>query len=726
MISRIVLSLMMMQSILTRINMEDIKTVSETFVGEKQDVIINPMGPLNLQRGYIVNRGGYMYNKRFYSPEIDTDYGFCPNGITTSEEKGEVNFVRTPVNDSVYKDLDTTTPEGKYLSTYHTHLLRMFPSVNGDLSIEIDRPNAFTNFLRAEHVKKDAKYILAALLLLSEGVDIKIAVESTEEKKKLVIKSKTCEEKVFVDVEMHTEGIDPVTNEHSDSIYQSEAAEIVDFYIECRDNPLLKKGGIYAIPVEMEVFISGNFLNNAAFLIQTYIYEFIDSAESYESFVNAVHELLVDQVVEKENPAPTKEKENESRIFDELFLSKDALSENIKYIESFCDFVQAGDGSVKIPFKNDSQLPIYTRVPQCKLDKSGFESNQALYYSDCVESALLGLFCSLAYNQATRKYKTRYMGEGISKELKNFFKKYPNRVEIISSEMHKEWSKVVACLNNDKIDYKQNRNGLISGVGNIFLAISEIIGQREKGLELVESIENACRKGKLNDDLESKIKDNIKSIIRSLSPNRDVKVHLRQMRLGTRSDGKTDLLAEIVIVYIFNKEECEFSLNITPGYANLSLCSCEEDNLGAIAEEYKEIEKTYSGLGCYMGFLMIFYAAIELNCLSIYMPFFPMTANSIKDTMMMEPKEICKVFLLGKFVFNTAKITTIKFFMDDMMEKEPKPIRSLIRFAGNVLGSMPLNDEHTCFGLMMSLPNSREDIKEYYPRFLSEEPEPTS
>ncbi|KFG26928.1 uncharacterized protein NESG_01084, partial [Nematocida ausubeli] len=60
MICRLLLSLIMMQSILARIDVEDIKKVSKTFVGEKQDVAINPKGPLNLMRGYIVNRNGYM------------------------------------------------------------------------------------------------------------------------------------------------------------------------------------------------------------------------------------------------------------------------------------------------------------------------------------------------------------------------------------------------------------------------------------------------------------------------------------------------------------------------------------------------------------------------------------------------------------------------------------------------------------------------------------------
>ncbi|KAI5134671.1 hypothetical protein NEAUS06_1230, partial [Nematocida ausubeli] len=73
MISSLFLSLMILQSVLAKLAVEDIKTVHETLVGEKQDVVINPRGPLNLLRGYIGNQNGYMYNKRFFSSEIDTD-----------------------------------------------------------------------------------------------------------------------------------------------------------------------------------------------------------------------------------------------------------------------------------------------------------------------------------------------------------------------------------------------------------------------------------------------------------------------------------------------------------------------------------------------------------------------------------------------------------------------------------------------------------------------------
>ncbi|KFG25784.1 uncharacterized protein NESG_01768 [Nematocida ausubeli] len=715
MISRLLLSLVIMQSILARINMKDIKTVSETLVGEKQDVVINPKGPLNLLRGYIGNRSGYMYNKRFYSSEIDTDYELSKEGISSTGRQ-EYKFTRTPVNDRVYKDLDTKTPDSKYLSIYHAQLIKMFPSIDGDLSIEAGRPNALTNFLRAENIKKDAKYILAALLLLSEGVDIKINVDHAGEKKRLVIKSKTCKEKVFVDVEMHTAGIDPVTNEHSESIYQSEAAGIIKFYMQCRDNPLLKRGGEFAMPATKEEFESGRFLNNAAFLIQTYIYEFIDTAENYVSFVNAVHELLVDQVAEKENPKQTKKKGKKGRIFDELFLAKDTLSENKKYIESFYGLVQAINENANFPFYNDSQLPRYTRVPRCKLDKLGFEKSHALYYSDCVETALLGLFCCLAYNQNTGEYQTSHMGEGVSKELRDFFEKYSKPKEATSFEMHKKWCRVVACLKNDRIDYKKAKNELISGVGNILLAIAEITGQKAETLELVEYIESADKAGKLNYKQEVYIADKIESIIRSLSLNKNVEVKCNQMTLGKRSSGKADILAQIVITYNFDGEKNGISLDISQGHATLSLFRSFGNSSAKVKEKCEEVKNTYSDVDCYVGYIADHYVSTELDALFFNKADFSKKLKKVLYPVIQEGSEgIYKIFLLEKLVSNEIKGLIINSFIDSTIDKEVLPANPLTRFTANILGSVPLNDPSTRYTMLKHFP-LHASWQKFYPK----------
>ncbi|KAI5138646.1 hypothetical protein NEAUS05_2453, partial [Nematocida ausubeli] len=713
--SRLLLSLVIMQSILARIDMEDIKTVHETFVGEKQDVVINPRGPLNLLRGYIGNQNGYMYNKRFFSSEIDTDYILSKKEISDENEQ-EYNFKRKPVNDRVHKDMDTKTPEGRYLSMYHTLLIKMFPSADGDLSIEAGRSNALTNFLRADHVKKDTKYILAALLLLSEGVDIKIAVDYKGKKNNLVIKSKTCKKKVFVNVEMHTAGIDPVTNEHSENIYQSEAAGIVKFYMQCKDNSLLKKGGEFAMPATKEEFESGKFLNNAAFLIQTYIYEFIDTAEDYKDFVNAAHELLVDQVTEKENPEQTKKKGKKGRIFDELFVAKEELSENIKYIEKFYSFIKTINENTNFPFCNANQLPKYTRVPRCKLDKSGFEKDQALYYSNCVETALLGLFCCLAYNSETGKYETSHMGEGVSNELGDFFGDYPKPTETTNFEMHKRWSKVVACLKNEKIDYVQSRNELFPGVENIFLAIAEITGKKKEILKLVECIENICRTGKLDNKQKEYISNKIESIIKALSKNKNVRVECKQMRLETRPNGKADIFAEINIIYTFDEEQDKISLDIKKGHANLVLLRSLGNNSSQIKEEYEEVKNTCSGVDSYLGYIANQYVSVEFDSLNNNRAGLSNNLRkTIKSTIQEESKGISRIFLFGRISDINVKSAIMNIFIDSTIDKEVSSTSSMKRFTANILGSVPLNDPGTRYMMLKHFP-FHTSWQEYYPR----------
>ncbi|KFG26780.1 uncharacterized protein NESG_00936 [Nematocida ausubeli] len=299
MIYRVIAGLFMVQNLFARVSVEDIRRAHETKIKGSQQLFINSEGPLNLLCGYMGFQNGYMYNKRFFSPKIETDYALYEDGLAADGTQ-EYGFTRTPANDKIHKELGVSGSDGRYLSAYHAQLLKMFPSEHGDLSIETTRPNALTNFLRADHVKQDAKYILAALLLLSEEIDVQIGVDHSGERKRLVIKSKTCKGKKFADVELYAAGIDPATNLRIDSIYQSEVEEIVNFCVRCKDRIVIRKAPAFVMPSSQEAFDTGDFLNSLEFLMQTYIYHFIDSLAEYASFVEAVHELLLDQMTEEE------------------------------------------------------------------------------------------------------------------------------------------------------------------------------------------------------------------------------------------------------------------------------------------------------------------------------------------------------------------------------------------------------------------------------------------
>ncbi|KAI5160718.1 hypothetical protein NEAUS03_1309 [Nematocida ausubeli] len=141
---------------------------------------INPDGPLNFLRGYIYQKMECMYNKRFFAPQIDTEY-FVKEDIDEPNLCNNCNYIRNKQMDRSYT-AQSTNKMDVYNEQYHNHLIDLFPSPTGDITIETRGNQSFIQFLRAETTKEHSLQILAMLLLFSEGADIKIAVESTGEK----------------------------------------------------------------------------------------------------------------------------------------------------------------------------------------------------------------------------------------------------------------------------------------------------------------------------------------------------------------------------------------------------------------------------------------------------------------------------------------------------------------------------------------------------------------
>ncbi|KAI5161406.1 hypothetical protein NEAUS03_1601, partial [Nematocida ausubeli] len=343
-----------------------------------------------------------------------------------------------------------------------------------------------------------------------------------------------------------------------------------------------------------------------------------------------------------------------------------------------------------------------------------------------VESALLGLFCCMAYNQKTGKYETSHMGTAISKEVREFFEKYTKPVETINYEMHKEWCKAVTCLKNDKIDYKQAKNELFSGIGNMLLAILEITRKRIDMVELIQYIESICRTGELHEHHKAHIQDEIESIIKALSKNKNVRVEFNQMRLGTRSNGKADIFGKIIITYTFGKVCSGISLDIRQGHTSLALLKPSKANSAHIKEMYEKVKNIYSSVDCYIGYIAVQYVSAELDPLSFNTYSFSNKLEKIIVSIIQEEsKDIYKIFLLGKISAFDIKSTIIKKFIICTLDKEVGPKNPLTRITANILGSVPLNDYGSRYSMMMFFP-FHASWQELYPRlgFKPSEPIP--
>ncbi|KAI5167054.1 hypothetical protein NEIRO03_2482, partial [Nematocida sp. AWRm78] len=421
--------LVMMYTVCARLELCDIKEIEEnSFNILIENLLINPDGPLNPLRGYIFHKNRLIYNKRLLSSWIETDYSLKKHP-DSSERTGRCNFVfkRHPENDKPYisnNTISASNTELEYLSEFHQQMIYMFPCASGSIFIEPCRNDSFTRLLRAHSNKSDSIYLLAALLVLSEGVDIPIEIDkSIERSKRIFLKREITlnNDFVFINMPLWLESFMPDGTKKK--VYQKEAEDIVLFFKKLYREPFLSKVKKREEPDSKEEFYNGDFLDSPKFLIQSYVFEYIDSIEEYRQFISAVQVFLMDFGL---YPGITEEqKEHINKIKDHCFIGNNPHN-TIKntYAADIYNIKIKIDNEAILPFTCPITVPSYTRVPENIPENiEDLVQDELLQYSDRVETMLLNLFTCLTYNPETNKCSAENM-PGASTTLIEFFNKY--------------------------------------------------------------------------------------------------------------------------------------------------------------------------------------------------------------------------------------------------------------------------------------------------------------
>ncbi|EIJ89419.1 hypothetical protein NEPAR07_1524 [Nematocida parisii] len=711
----ILLNLLMVQIICGKLGVSDIKIIQETPIISNTKYLINGSGSLSPLRGYIYHTDGYTHNKRLFSPEIKVKYSL-------KKEAKSNNFMhfykyeRFPGSDKFRIPLKFKPTENqKYTQEYHSRIIKMFPSAVGDLSIEAGRDNAFTLFLKSDTTKPYTKYILASLLLLSEGVDMRISVDYSNNKKRLILKNKK-ETKEYINADMCIDVIDSNQEIVKIGVYQSEVTEIINFFRRYRVCPSEGSNSTPSEPRSKEEFKTGIFMSSIGFLIESYIFEYIDNVQEYIEFIDAVYELLCDQM--ERDPEQLSDKRRKiDKVFDRLFVPIESLDNELKYIMPLYSIKQTMDKYMVFPFCESSQLPIYTRIEAYTLSNGVFKVNKNVYYSDCVESALLGLFCCLAYDPETHEYTTKHMGNTLSAHIKKFFEKYPRPTNTTTYEMHLDWSKVVCYLNNERISYVGNKVELRSGVLNILQVIKEITGINTSAW----NVTNTAGSNPLNiiqkldkNNLYS-IEESVRHAFMSLTKNSSLKVQCKEFDFKKRSDDVTDAFGKIELIYTYDNIVHGICLNVQPRHTHISLLYPSSSFLEKLSEQINQIKTDHNEINNYTGYLINQHITSKIRQISLrsvnseYIP-----KNEIYTFLQNYSGSVCELFILRKidsveyksFIFRCILLYSQK---NQLSENNP-----LVQLSSNILGSVPLDDLNTRLSMLNSC-ICNLNYSKYYP-----------
>ncbi|KAI5140501.1 hypothetical protein NEAUS05_2689, partial [Nematocida ausubeli] len=247
-----------------------------------------------------------------------------------------------------------------------------------------------------------------------------------------------------------------------------------------------------------EEVMSGKFLDSPKFLIQSYIFGFIESAERATEFIRTVHTML--EKYAPKTAVPSKGDTVYNRLFKpartEVGIDCMAL---MKKTQEILNRYQV------FPFADSTHLPSYTSVPRYNRKDKIFSTNHLEDYSNCVECMILSLFCCLAYDPSDFKYKTDHMGN-VSEELEEFFSLENQPFDTTKGNFQKKWCKVVADLKEPNISYCNDRNEIDCGLINMLLVIAEIVNISEEKKKILEFAQNLKEEKELDDELCDDIK----------------------------------------------------------------------------------------------------------------------------------------------------------------------------------------------------------------------------
>ncbi|OAG33745.1 hypothetical protein NEIG_02604 [Nematocida sp. ERTm5] len=305
-------------------------TINNSVLGE---VKIHVGGPLNLTRGCIYECKNVLLYKMRVSAEVKRGHdeifkspGWAADTIIKQSKCK--NYVMVP--NPLY-----TSKQLEYMKEYYNILFLMFQGGKKYASEFEKKTNRFYKFLSSVdrvHTKADHT-LLASLFLLTEGLNIPLKFLKNNEYMHLALQKNQSNDFHFnfYREEINTsstEEIEPDPNsteengvylkrDESDEMY---AYDIVNFFIKHSSNPVIEKAG-YVEPKTYEEYKTRKFINSPGFLIQNYVYYYLDSIEEIEEFIKTVHDLLCEYLPDKEKEEMTSTQMTATRIFNRCFIS---------------------------------------------------------------------------------------------------------------------------------------------------------------------------------------------------------------------------------------------------------------------------------------------------------------------------------------------------------------------------------------------------------------------
>ncbi|KAI5162278.1 hypothetical protein NEAUS03_1972 [Nematocida ausubeli] len=643
----------------------------------ESSVKINPDGPLNFLRGLIYQKMECMYNKRFFAPQIDTEYKLEGNSKMTNNHNMYI-YSRNQQMDKAYK-AQSTNKMDVYSEQYHSHLIELFPSPIGDITIETRENQSFIQFLRAKTTEKHALQILAMLLLFSEGVDIPIEVTNSV----LNVYETDKKDEIYFTVPMEIACLDS-TADKAEPIGPEKVKQIISFFQENATNSEVLS--LMMDKCSKEEVMSGKFLDSPKFLIQSYIFGFIITADRATEFIQTVHTMVEKYAPKTETPS------KDGSVYDRLFspASTTVDTDSITLLNR----IQEVLNTYRVfPFTDSTQLPAYSFVPRYTRKTNTFSNDRSEDYSNSIECMILSLFCCLTYDPSYGSYFT-YNLENVSETLEEFFSMDNQPFDTTKVEFQKKWCKVVADLEEPSIAYCKERNQLDGGLINMLMVIAEIVNapkaEKDKLLEFSKCLNS--KTGELRYTLFDSIKVYTKNILKRLSNSGYMEIEFSNSEINQYNNGRNDISGRITITFEHGLIKNTLVLELFKDNSSVDMKPVIINSTDDRMEKMNVIAECCQNKTTFVENLFSAYVDSEIRKIDDPENTNKFIKEQIYNSVENNLESINRVLLLMRKNNNLEyKKNLVTSLIVYNMGKNLSPEHPVIRFASNILGGMRLD-----------------------------------
>ncbi|KAI5166038.1 hypothetical protein NEIRO03_0701 [Nematocida sp. AWRm78] len=467
----------------------------------------------------------------------------------------------------------------------------------------------------------------------------------------------------------------------------SKIISIISFFIEY-SNPksLIDSYGNRKIN-NLKEFEPGFFLDSPKFLIQSYIYQYVKTVEDSKKINQAVYEILNSLIENKFQLEGMME--NYKNLFKRCFLSGIQAESTLGYIKIMQKLANYESGHKTFLFETENEKLSYDKTTYYDQNQKKFLENFDMWHSKHVETVVLAMFCSFAYDQASNKYTLESLGNA-APPLKQFFSKYNSPTNIIDNEMESEWSAVITSLESKHIAYdKENR--ILPGILNCLCAVMEMAGLPSSDIDrLIQTMEQLNANHSDVEKTLSNIGEYVQEICEKISYNKEAKI-MCDFTVQHRQDYKKDIMGSISMVHIINGQHKSIKIDVTTEHMIVFLCPKSKEDIKNDIKSIISIKKMHKCKNTLVSMLVNHVIAIKaLDAKG---------GNSIETALNHQIKlaakkkyfTINRVMMIKGIKDAEYKVNLIKYILNNSRKRDIGENLDVVRIIANILVSLPID-----------------------------------